>query len=99
MRRLFSVLFATVAIVASSFLAQPAFAAKTLPAPQISFTRFVLSGGTADAGVSNRGGTLSLTGGATDGTWLSPSQDAQLDFDELVASWNATTPTNTWLTA
>jgi len=98
MRHSFSVLFAIVAFVASSFLAQPAFAAKTLPAPQISFTRFALSGGTPGAGISNTGGTLSLTSGATDGTWLSPSQDAQFDFDELVASWNATTPSNTWIT-
>ena len=32
------------------------------------------------------------------GTWTSPSQAVPFAFDELVASWNATTPTGTWIT-
>jgi hypothetical protein len=75
----------------------PVDAKGSAPAPQVSFTRFALSGGTADANVSRAGGALTLTSG-NEGYWYSASQDAQFDFDELVASWNATTPSDTWIT-
>ena len=96
MRHSIRVLVAIVAIFAVYFVA-PVAAKSSLPAPQISFARFALSGGSADGNVSRAGGTLTLTSG-TDGYWTSAPQDAQFDFDELVASWNATTPTDTWIT-
>jgi len=89
------VLVAIVTLLAA-VLAGPAMARSTLPAPQVSFARPAFSAGSADANVANAT-TLTLTGG-TDGYWTSATQDAQFDFDELVASWNATTPTNTWIT-
>jgi len=89
------VVLACLALLAS-ILAQPALAKSTLPAPQISFARPSLSGGSADANVSHTT-ALTLTSG-TDGYWTSTVQDAQFDFDELVASWNATTPSNSWIT-
>jgi hypothetical protein len=105
MHRSFGTLIAVIALLACA-PAESAIAkssptapqAKSSPtAPQVSFARFALSGGTADANVSQAGGALTLTSG-TDGYWHSASQDAQFDFDELIASWNATTPTDTWIT-
>lgn len=68
------------------------------------------TGTTAAAGALTLGGTATLETGAYDdphdsagaiayerGTWTSPWTPAQLAFDELVASWNATTPEGTWI--
>jgi len=95
MRRSFSVLLAVLAILIAP-LATSALAKSAPVIPSVSFARFALSGGTV-SGLSNSGGTLTLSG-ADDGTWLSPSQTVPFAFDELVASWNATTPTDTWIT-
>ena len=95
MPRSFRVLIAVCALLVS-VLAGSALAKNALPAPSVDFTRFVLSGGTTSGGVTNAGGTLQLSG-ADDGAWLSPPAPVAA-FDQLVASWNATTPANTWIT-
>ena len=89
--------FVAICALLVSLLSGSAAASSTLPAPQVSFARFALSGGTL-SGVSNSGGTLTLASGTNDGTWLSPAQSVPFAFDELVASWNATTPSDTWIT-
>src|SRR5438067_8003416 len=95
MPRSFRVLIAVCALLVS-VLAQSALAKNALPAPSVDFTRFVLSTGTTSGGVTNAGGALQLSG-ADDGAWLSPPATVAA-FDQLVASWNATTPANTWIT-
>ena len=80
----------------TAVLAQPAIAKSTLPAPSVSFARFDLSGGTR-ANLSYGSGVLTLASGQTQGTWTSPEQTPGFAFDELVASWNATTPDATWI--
>ena len=89
------VLVAIITLLAA-VLSGPAMAKSTLPAPQVSFARPAFSAGTADTNVT-KATTLTL-GSGTDGYWTSATIDAQFDFDELVASWNATTPANTWIT-
>ena len=97
MARSHGVLLAVIALLAS-VLAQPAIAKTTLPAPSVSFTKFALTAGSVTgAAVRTSSGALELSAG-DQGSWLSPSQSAGLDFDELVASWNATTPTGSWIT-
>ncbi len=91
------VLVAIAALFVSVLVVPVVDAKSTGTAPQVSFARFALSGGTADTNISGAGGSLTLTSG-TDGYWYSASKDAQFDFDELVASWNATTPSDTWIT-
>ena len=75
--------------------AQPAIA-KGSPAPQVSFARFDFTAGTS-SGVTATSTSLTLSG-AADGTWTSASQAVPFAFDELVASWNATTPGGSWIT-
>ena len=83
-------------------------------APSTSFARFDLSGGTASGIVKSGGsltlaGSGLASGTYTDpygygaiseqyGTWTSVQQAVPFAFDELVASWNATTPSGTWVT-
>jgi hypothetical protein len=70
-------------------------AGSATPPPLIQLTRF----GSAEAfaqGSYNRtqvaGQTLTLSPGASSGTWLSPAVQPQASFTRLVASWNADTP-------
>ena len=96
MRRSLCVFVAALALLASS-LPQPALAAKTGAAPSTSFTTFDLSGA-GGSGVAYAGGALTLSG-ADNGTWTSTLTSVPFGaFDELVASWNATTPNGTWVT-
>src|SRR5438067_2490551 len=95
MPRSFRVLVAVCALLVS-MLAGSAAAGSTLPTPSVSFARFDLTTGTT-SGLSSRNGVLTISHGS-DGTWLSPLQHVNFAFDELVASWNATTPANTWIT-
>jgi len=97
------------AIVAGS---GPASAASKGGAPSASFERLDLSTGTY-VGTAHGSGGLTLsgtlaTGVYTDpfgysavpyesGTWTSPEVTNPFAFDELVASWNATTPEGTWI--
>jgi hypothetical protein len=90
----------------------PAAAASKAGAPSASFTRLDLSKG-AYAGTALTGGTLTLSStlaGGTysdpfghgavayqSGTWTSLPVTSPFAFDELVASWNATTPDGTWI--
>lgn len=95
MRRSQSVLFAVIALLAS-VLAQPAVAKSTLPAPSVLFARFDLGTGTRTGLATGAG--LTLPSGTDNGSWLSTGQAVPFAFDELVASWNAMTPANTWIT-
>ena len=76
--------------------AQPA-SAKGAGAPPVSFARLDFTAGSA-GGVTVTATSLTLALGATTGSWTSASQSAGFPFDELVASWNATTPSGSWIT-
>jgi hypothetical protein len=89
-------------------------AAKSASGPSASFARLALGAGSAGGVTQSGGTlTLASTGLATAtytdpfgygaiaeeyGTWTSASQSVPFAFDELVASWNATTPVGTWIT-
>jgi hypothetical protein len=104
-----TVVLIVAAIVAGS---DPASAAGKGGAPSASFARLDLSTGT-HAGTAYASGGLTLSGalvagvyndpfgyGAVayeSGVWTSPSVASPFAFDELVASWNATTPEGTWI--
>ena len=75
--------------------AQPA-SAKGAGGPPGGFARFDFSAGTS-SGVTVATGALTLSG-AADGTWTSAPQSVPFAFDELVASWNAMTPGDSWIT-
>jgi hypothetical protein len=75
--------------------AQPA-SAKGAGAPPVSFARFDFLAGTS-SGVTATSTSLTLSGSA-DGSWTSAPQTVPFAFDELVASWNATTPGGSWIT-
>lgn len=93
--------------------ADRAAAAKSGGAPSTSFARFDLASGTsAGVTYSNGALVLASRGlasgtytdpygyGAIDersGTWTSAARSVPFAFDELVASWNAATPTGTWI--
>lgn len=94
MRRSISVLLATVALLVAA-LAQPAIA-KTAAPPSVSFAGLDFTAG-APSGVSTTRGALTLARG-DEGTWTSAPQEVPFAFDELVASWNATTPGGSWMT-
>ncbi|HET7701512.1 MAG TPA: C39 family peptidase [Candidatus Limnocylindria bacterium] len=94
MRRSLCVLIAVQVLLMSALVHDAV--AKVSDAPSVSFARFDLAGGTAD-GVDRTGGVLTLSG-ADSGTWTSAAEVVPFAFDELVASWNATTPAGTWLT-
>lgn len=98
-----------IALTASA--GQPALAAKTAT-PSVQFARVTLSGaapGIAADGSSLRLASRGLASGTYNdaygygaiaeeyATWTSPLQTVPFTFDELVASWNATTPTDTWV--
>ena len=74
--------------------AQPA-SAKGSAAPSVSFARLDFTAGTS-SGVTATTTSLTLSGTAT-GTWTSATQSVLFAFDELVASWNATTPGGSWI--
>jgi peptidase C39-like protein len=111
-RVLFAVLAFVIAITASA--SGRAYAAKTSPAPSTSFARFDLSGGIAAGVTQSGGTLTLASSGLSSGTytdpfgygdiaeqygtWTSPSRAVPFAFDELVASWNAATPTGTWIT-
>ena len=94
MRRLLTV--AAIMLLLAAALPQDAVAKDTSAPPSVSFARLDLAHGTVDR-LSQSGGVLTLSD-ADEGTWLSPSIAAGFDFDELVASWNATAPSGTWIT-
>lgn len=90
----------------------PVSAANQADAPSASFDRFDLASG-AHSGTAAGSGGLALSGALTTGTytdpfgtaniayesgvWTSAPVTAPFVFDELVASWNATTPNGTWI--
>ena len=76
--------------------AQPA-SAKGSPPPPVSFARLSFTAGTS-SGVTATSTSLTLPSGGAEGTWTSASQPVPFAFDELVASWNATTPGGSWIT-
>jgi hypothetical protein len=49
----------------------------------------------SDANYSNDGANGS--GAYQSGTWTSPDYGTSFGFNELIASWNATTPNGTWI--
>jgi hypothetical protein len=89
----------------------PAAAASKV-APSTSFARLELSRGSY-AGTAFADGALTLSGDLASGTYTDPFGDGAVayqsgtwtsllvrspfEFDELVASWNATTPDGTWI--
>jgi hypothetical protein len=91
----------------------PAAAASKGGAPLTSFARTALSSGTYagtvyEGGALTLAGSLPTSGVYTDpfgygavpyhsGTWTSTTVTSPFAFDELVASWNATTPDGTWI--
>ena len=77
--------------------AQPA-SAKGAVAPPVSFARLDFMAGSVDAGATKSATSLTLTSGAATGTWTSATQNVPFGFDELVASWNATTAGGSWIT-
>ena len=106
-------LIATLALTIAAIVvgSVPAAAASKGGPPSASFERLDLSSG-AYAGTAHVGGALTLSGtlaGGTytdpfggavpyhSGTWTSQSVTSPFAFDELVASWNATTPDGTWI--
>ena len=107
-----AILALVIAITAAS--SEPVDAAKTSPAPSTSFARLDLAGGSSAGVVQSGGTlTLASSGLATGtytdpfgygdiaeeyGTWTSAPQSVPFAFDELVASWNTTTPSGTWVT-
>lgn len=94
MRRSLSVLLAVIALLVTT-LGHEVVAQNAAPPASVSFARFDLGSGTR-TGLS-RSGALTLSRSDT-GTWTSAPQAVPFDFDELVASWNATTPSGTWIT-
>ena len=76
--------------------AQPA-SAKGAGAPPVSFARLVFAAGQFSGVTTTTSGALTLSG-AAEGTWTSAPQSVPFAFDELVASWNATTPGGSWIT-
>ena len=98
------------AIVAGSV---PAAAASKGGAPQTSFARVALSSGVHagtvyESGALRLAASPPTSGVYTDpfghgavpyhsGTWTSTTVTSPFAFDELVASWNATTPDGTWI--
>ena len=84
-------------VIGVAAISAPSASAKNPDPASVSFARLTFSAGTAGPGVSlgTKGLTLSH---AAEGTWTSAPQSVPFDFDELVASWNATTPGGSWIT-
>lgn len=90
--------------------APPSAGAAADPSPR-SFVRFALKGGSHEGTVArDRGlelGSTTAKGSYADpygrtipderGTWTSAPVRTALPFDELIASWNASTPAGTWI--
>ncbi len=103
-RRGFCVLAATMSagLVASVVsMGSPALASSTTPIDFHAYTTVAdFDSGTLNGGatiVDNGGGALTLTAGATTGTWTSPAYDLDFDLNELVSSWQAATPADSWV--
>ncbi len=82
---------AALALMTSVFPAETQAAA---PAP-IQFTRFASAGAFSRgsmAGLVLDGDRLTIAGGTSSGSWLSPPIEPGFGFTRLVASWNADTP-------
>jgi len=97
-RSTFAVHIAVLAfVIGVAAINAPSASAKNPDPASVSFARLTFSAGTAGPGVSlgTKGLTLSQ---AAEGTWTSAPQSVPFDFDELVASWNATTPGGSWIT-
>jgi hypothetical protein len=100
----------TAALSASPASPSPAATAAADPTPR-SFTRLALDAGSHEGTVTNdqrlQLGVSPAKGSYTDpygrtvaderGTWTSVPVRVPFAFDELVASWNATTPSGTWI--
>ncbi|HEV8536497.1 MAG TPA: C39 family peptidase [Candidatus Limnocylindria bacterium] len=91
---------------------QSALAAREEAAPPVQFAKADLSAGTRAGVAPGAPLTLASSGLTTDtytdpfgygdisyqsGTWTSEWTSVPFAFDELVASWNATTPESTWI--
>lgn len=92
----------TAGLIASAVsVGSPALAASTAPVDFHAYTTAADFGsGTLDGGaviVDSGGGALTLDNGATTGSWTSPAYDAGFDFSELVSSWQADTPADSWV--
>jgi len=91
----------------------PAMAAQTEQIDYHRYTAFDISGATFDGSQSSSGGLRLATAGLQSGSyvdpyaagtiayqsgsWTSPWRAVGFGFSELVASWNATTPSGTWI--
>lgn len=97
-RSMFAVYIAVLAfVIGVAAISAPPASAKNPDPASVSFARLAFGAGTAGPGVSR--GTKGLTlSHAAEGTWTSAPQSVPFDFDELVASWNATTPGGSWIT-
>ena len=85
-------------VIAFAAISAPSASAKNPDPASVSFARLTFSAGTAGRGVSLGKMGLTLSHRAQEGTWTSAPQAVPFDFDELVASWNATTPGGSWIT-
>ena len=100
-------------IAVSAFSSQSALAAKSAGEPAVSYARFDLAAGAYSGVALSKGtlslASRGLNSGTyTDpygygaiaeqyGTWTTAPYAVPFAFDELVASWNATTPNGTWI--
>src|SRR5262245_58881850 len=91
----------------------PAMAAQTEQIDYHRYTAFDISGATFDGSESSSGGLRLASSGLQrgsyvdpyaagtiayqSGSWTSPWRAVGLGFSELVATWNATTPSGTWI--
>ena len=82
--------------------------------PNVRYDRAVLAAGATSGAVVSAGGVTLAASGWTSGTYADPHRPASVPYesgtwtgawqstgfayDELVASWNAATPANTWVT-
>jgi hypothetical protein len=82
-------------LLAGTVLGGSAQAKTSGGAPPVSFARADLTSGAHDR-VSVASGALQLASGVS-GSWTSTWRTTPFAFDELVVSWNATTPAGTWI--
>src|SRR5687767_1996693 len=108
-----AVFVGAIALVMTSLLAGVAVAKSGSSEPNVRYDRAVLAAGATSGAVVSAGGvTLAASGLASgtyadphrpasvpyeSGTWTGAWQSTGFAYDELVASWNAATPANTWI--
>jgi hypothetical protein len=108
-----AVFVGAIALVMTSLLSGVAAAKSGSSDPNVRYDRAVLAAGATSGAVVSAGGvTLAASGLASgtytdphrpasvpyeSGTWTGAWQSTGFAYDELVASWNAATPANTWI--